>query len=62
MKYNNIILTIIAFCLIFNILKEMNIIPTANANIENNNTIDVNIKSVNGYSIFSRNVPVEVIK
>ena len=62
MKYNNIILTIIAFCLIFNILKSLDVIPSATAKIETNNVIDVNVKSVNGYNIFSRNIPVQVVK
>lgn len=61
-NYTNIVLTIIAICLTINILKDFNIINIANADSLDNNVIDVNIKSVNGWNIFSRNIPVEIRK
>lgn len=61
-NYTNIVLTIIAICLTINILKDFNLINVANASSTLNNVIDVNIKSVNGWNLLNRNIPVEIKK
>lgn len=71
--YTKIVLTVIAVCLTISLLKEFEIIPSAKANaaatIPNpiatateNNVVDVNIVKINGYGVYSGNLPVEVKK
>ena len=58
--YTKIILTIIAICLTFNVLKDLDIVTVAKADVKNVNTtiIDVNIKEVNGRPFYGNKLPV----
>ncbi len=58
--YLNIVLTFIAVALTFNVLKDLQIIPVANAATKTNTIVDVNIKEINGRIFFGGEVPVSV--
>lgn len=69
--YTKVILTVIALCLSLNILKEFDIIPTVQAKESvsvpapapqavQSGTVDVNIVSVSGSSVWSDGLPVHV--
>lgn len=58
MNYLKIILTIIAFNLTIIMLQNSNIIPIAKA--DTHETIDVNIETVGGYSVYGGNLNVKV--
>lgn len=71
--YTKIILTIIAVALTINLLKDFNIIPTAQASEfksaettgsvkQTNEVTDVNIVQINGYSVWNRSLPVSIEK
>jgi hypothetical protein len=55
--YTKIVLTVISICLSFNVLKDLQIIPSVQAMPENN-VIDINIKQINGRPLYDYRLPI----
>lgn len=62
--YTKVVLTVIAVVLTLNLVKDLNFVEKANASpaptAQQGEVIDVNIVKVNGSSVWSSGIPVEV--